>query len=103
MTDSDGQWTWKRGPYVKLTASQKALIGKRAAEHSVTSSLPHFQDTEPWNRFEGNHSETNEEQILGWKKEKKMQEIAWACDEVAFLKVRKTYLDNMFCVKMVVL
>ena len=28
MTDSDGQWTGKRGPYVKLMASQKALIGK---------------------------------------------------------------------------
>ena len=36
-----------RGPYVKFTASQKALIGKRAAEHGVTSSIRHFSKKYP--------------------------------------------------------
>ena len=35
--------TGKRGPYVKLTASQKALVRRRAAEHGVTSALHHFK------------------------------------------------------------
>ena len=32
----------ERGPYIKFTSSQRALIGKRAAEHGVTSSIRHF-------------------------------------------------------------
>ena len=32
----------KRGPYVKLTPSQKAVTGKRAAQHGVTAIIRHF-------------------------------------------------------------
>ena len=32
----------ERGPYVKLTPSQKALVKKRAAEHGVTATIRHF-------------------------------------------------------------
>ena len=32
----------ERGPYVKFMSSQRALIGKRAAEHGVTSSIDLF-------------------------------------------------------------
>lgn len=32
----------ERGPYVKLTSSQRALIRKRAAEHGVTSLIRRF-------------------------------------------------------------
>ena len=32
----------KRGPYTKFTDLQEVLIGKRATEHSVTSSIRHF-------------------------------------------------------------
>ena len=38
---------WERDPYVKFTSSQRALIGKRAAEHSVTSSIRHFNKKYP--------------------------------------------------------
>ena len=37
----------KRGPYAWFTDSQKALIGKRATEHSVTSSICHFNKKYP--------------------------------------------------------
>ena len=38
----------KRGAYVKRTPHQKALIGKRAAEHGVTATICHFSG-----RYEG--------------------------------------------------
>ena len=38
----------KRGPYAKLTPSQKAMIGKRAAENGVTATLSRFSG-----RYEG--------------------------------------------------
>ena len=31
----------ERGPYVKLTPSQKAVIRKRAAQHGVTATIRH--------------------------------------------------------------
>ena len=37
----------KRGPYAKFTDSQKALIGKRATEHGVTSSIRYFNKKYP--------------------------------------------------------
>ena len=37
-TNEEETITGKRGPYVKLIASQKALVGRRAAEHGVTSA-----------------------------------------------------------------
>ena len=40
---TEGGVTGKRGPYAKLTASQKALIGKRAMEQVVTSAIHHFK------------------------------------------------------------
>ena len=46
--DSKGQqWTGKREPYDQLTDSQKALVGKRAAEYGVTSSICHFKKLHP--------------------------------------------------------
>ena len=36
-----------RSPYVKLTPKQKALVGKRAAEHGVTSALRYFARSQP--------------------------------------------------------
>ena len=38
----------KRGPHAKLTPSQKAMIGKRAAENRVTATLCRFSG-----RYEG--------------------------------------------------
>ena len=36
-----------RGPYMKVTDAQKAVIGKRAAEHSVTASIRYFSKMYP--------------------------------------------------------
>ena len=32
----------ERGPYDKLTSSQKTVIGKRATQHRVTATIRHF-------------------------------------------------------------
>ena len=37
----------KRGPYMKFSSSQRALIAKRASEHGVTSSMRHFSKKYP--------------------------------------------------------
>ena len=52
----------ERGPYVKLTPSQKALIGKRAAEHGVTDTVHHFSG-----RYEG--CDLKETTVRRFKKE----------------------------------
>ena len=74
--------TGKREPYVKLMASQKALIGKKATEQVVTSALHHFKTQNSWVRFEENNSKKIQERILGWTEEKKMWGGFWACDGV---------------------
>ena len=73
--DSNGeQRTEKRGPFVKWTDSQKALIKKRAAEHSVTSSIHHFKKMTSWIWFTDNYSKKIQERILCWNKEKNARE-----------------------------
>ena len=39
VRDVVGQESASRGPYVKITAEQRAVIGKRAAEHGIAAAI----------------------------------------------------------------
>ena len=51
----------KRSPYLKVTAEQKAIIGKYAAEHGIVNAIHHFVPNFP----EGTLKES---MVRGWKK-----------------------------------
>ena len=79
----------KRGPYmyVKFTDSQKVLIGKKAAEHGVTSSICYFSKKYPNFDLKETTIRRFKNEYLAEIKRRRCEETA--CEAVTELPMKK--------------